>query len=179
MPSSPCQAKFPAGVNSELFYPWCQSKFTSARAYEQQVLSSEKEEFSTSAEWGLGEVKAEDERSSTGWCDFSCSHRGLQSQTERVKTNTNFLSSLVSSKARREKEAGKDWRRLKSKGWSTSPLVFGRLAWQLGIRSASMKGRAQDQCVSHYAAAFQCRKCVKYEVKVQATERAFWMYAGQ
>ena len=178
MLSPPCQAGFSDGVNSELFYPWWQCKLTSAqsglRAACVHLRGGRIQHY-----WGMGpwrsEGKSQEELHWLVWFQLlnteGCSHR------QKNQCKFHFLACQQRSKKR--KEVGKDWRRLKSKGWGTSPLVFGRLAWQLGICSASMKGRVQDQCVSHYAAEFQCRKCVKYEVKVQATEWAFWIYVGQ
>lgn len=81
---------------------------------------SEEEEFNIIEEWGLGEVKAKVKRSSTGWCDFNCLIQRAAA-TDR-KTNANFISSLVSSEARREKRLARTEGGLRAKGEAPAPL---------------------------------------------------------
>lgn len=59
------------------------------------------------------------------------------------KSNANFISLLVSGEARREKSLARTEGGFGVKGEAQAPLIFSRLAWQLGICSASITGRAE------------------------------------
>lgn len=83
---------------------------------------SEEEEFNISEEWGLGEVKAKVKRSSIGRCDFNCLIKRAAATERKRKTNANFISSLVSSKAGREKRLARTEGGLRAKGEAPAPL---------------------------------------------------------
>jgi len=86
------------------------------------VLISEEEEFNITEECGLGKVKAEVKRSSTGWCDFNCLTKRAAATDRKRKTNANCISSLVSSKAGREKRLARTEGGLRAKGEAPAPL---------------------------------------------------------
>lgn len=84
------------------------------------MLISEEKKFNITEERGLGEVTAKVKRSSIGWCDFNCLMKRAIA-TDR-KTNANFISSLVSSEAGREKRLARTEGGLRAKGEAPAPL---------------------------------------------------------
>lgn len=132
-------------------------------AYEQHVVPSE-EEFNTVEDWGLGGVKAKVKRSSTGWCDFNCLIKRAAAIDRKRKTNVNFNSSLVSGEERKEVGEGD----LRAKAEAPAPCLQ-QISLAVGhLLSLDERQSSKSMC-AHYAAELECRKHMKYEVKVQAS----------